>query len=69
MENSGKPTFDRAVVIAQLVELSLLTPEIRGSNPNIGLILSTKCTFKKEKTKIKLKEKEAGNGPSLKKYS
>ena len=25
-----------AVVVAQLVEQSLLTPEIRGLNPNIG---------------------------------
>ena len=34
------------VVVAQLVELLLPTPEIRGSNPKIGKILSTKCTFK-----------------------
>ena len=35
------------------------TPEIRGSNLDIGEILSTNCTT--EKTNIK--EKEAGNGP------
>ena len=29
-------TIIRAVVVAQLVERSLLTPEIRGLNPNIG---------------------------------
>ena len=35
-----------AVVVAQLVELSLLTPEICGSNLNMVKILSTNCTFK-----------------------
>ena len=35
-----------AVVVAQLVERSLLTPEIRGLNPKIGKILSTICTYK-----------------------
>ena len=33
----------RAVVVAQLVERSLLTPEIRRSNPSIGKVLSTNC--------------------------
>ena len=28
--------FSRAVVVAQLVERSLPTPEVRGSNPVIG---------------------------------
>ena len=51
-----------AVVVTQLVERSLPTPEIQGLNPDIGKILSTNCTI--EKTKIK---KEPGNGPSLKK--
>ena len=41
------------MVVAQLVEQSLLTPEIRGSNPDIGEILSTNYTI--EKTKIKKK--------------
>ena len=44
-----------AVVVDQLVEQSLPTPEIRGSNPVIGKILSTQlstnCII--EKTKIK----------------
>ena len=53
----------RAVVVAQLVERLLPTPEIRGPNPNIGKVLSTNCN-KIEKTKL---IKEAGNGPSLKK--
>ena len=42
------------MVVAQLVELLLPTPEIRGSNPDIGKILSTNCTI--EKTKIKKKK-------------
>ena len=42
-----------AVVVAQLVERSLPTPEIRGSNQDIGKFLSTSCTI--EKTKIKKK--------------
>ena len=46
-----------AMVVAQLVKRSLPTSEIRGSNPVIGKILSTKlftnCII--EKTKIKKK--------------
>ena len=42
-----------AVVVAQLVEGSLPTPEIRDSNPDISKVLSTNCTI--EKTKIKKK--------------
>ena len=38
------------VVVAQLVEWSLPTPEIRNSNPDISKILSSNCTI--EKTKI-----------------
>ena len=48
----------RAVVVAQLVERSLPTSEIRGSNPDIGNIfytrISTDCN-KIEKTKIREK--------------
>ena len=44
-----------AVVVAQLVERSIPTPEIRGSNPVICKVLyakvSTNCNI--EKTKIK----------------
>ena len=39
------------MVVAQLVERLLLAPEIRGSNQDIGEILSTNCEI--EKTKIK----------------
>ena len=48
---------ESAVVVAQLVEWSILTPEARGSNPVIGKILSTKLTTNCiiEKTKIKKK--------------
>ena len=42
-----------AVYVAQLVERSLLTPEIGGLNPDVGKMLSTNCTI--EKTKIKRK--------------
>ena len=42
------------MVVAQLVEQSLLTPEIRGSNPDIDKILSTNCSI--ESTKIKKKK-------------
>ena len=41
------------MVVAQLVELSLATPEIRGSNPDIEKFLFTNCTI--EKTKIEKK--------------
>ena len=56
-----------AVVVAQLVEWSLPTPEICGSNPVIGKILSTNCAIKYKAEENK--EKEARNGQSLKKYS
>ena len=42
-----------AVVVAQLVKRSLPIPEIRGSNPDIGKILSTYCTIEKKKIKKK----------------
>ena len=53
MRSVESVTFGRAVVVAQLVERLLPTPEIRGSNPDIGIILSTNCTI--EETKIKKK--------------
>ena len=40
-----------ALAVAQLIERSLSTPEVRGLNPDIGKILSTNSTI--EKTKIK----------------
>ena len=55
-----------AVVVAQLVEQSLLTPEIRGLNPVIGKMLSPKLSTNCIIEKTKKKEKVAGNGPSLK---
>ena len=51
-----------AVVVAQLVEQSLLIPEVRSSNPVIGNLFTVNCI---EKTKIK--KKEVGYGP-FKKY-
>ena len=48
-----------AVVVAQLAERSLPTPEIRRSNPVVGVVCQ--LYFNIEKTKIN--EKEAGNSP------
>ena len=48
-----KENFLWAVVVAQLAEQLLPTPEIRGSNQDIGKVLSTYSTI--EKTKIKNK--------------
>ena len=50
-----------AVVVTQLVEGLLPTPEIRGSNPNIGKFYLSIVNLER---KDKNKEKEAGNGPS-----
>ena len=44
------------VAVAQLVERSLLTPEIGCSNPNIGKILSANYII--EKTNIKKQRQE-----------
>ena len=57
-----KPCALWAVVVAQLVEQSLPTPVIPGSNPNTGKIIPTNCINWKDKNK----EKEAGNDPSQK---
>ena len=58
--------YERAVVVAQLVEWLLSIPEVWGSNPVIGNILFWTFTVKCiEKTKIK--KKRHGNGPFLKK--
>ena len=47
-----------AVVVAQLAERSLLTPEIRISNPINGKILSTICTIKNKKVENEEKEEK-----------
>ena len=49
----------KAVVVAQLVEQSLPTPEIHGLNPNIGKFYITMGLII---GKDENKEKEAGNG-------
>ena len=51
----------RAVVMAQLVERSLLTPEIRCLNPDIGEIYIYQLYNRNDENK----EKESGNGPSF----
>ena len=50
------------VVVVQLVERLLPTPEIRSSNPDIGIILSTYCII----LKTKLKKKRPGMAHLLK---
>ena len=47
-----------AVVVAQLVEWSLLTPEVHGSNPVVGKLYILSNVLEKKKTK-----KETENGP------
>ena len=58
----GKKALQRfdpfgAVVVAQLVERSLPTPENRGSNPNIAKVLSINCKLNRKDKDI---EKEEG---------
>ena len=51
------------MVVAQLVEPSLPTPEVRGSNPVIGkAFISNIFVFCQLHWKDENKEKEAGNG-------
>ena len=54
-----------AVVVAQLVERALPIPEVRGSNPDIGINLFRLniCLQSTVYWKDENKEKEAGNGP------
>ena len=54
--------FRRAVVVTQLVERSLLTPEICGSNPVIGKFYLLSILLK-DLLKRRKQRKEAGNGP------
>ena len=54
------------MVVAQFVERSLPTPEIRGLNPVIGKFYLLSTVFKKLYWKNENKEKEAGKGPFLK---
>ena len=51
------PILVRGVVVAQVVERSLPTPQIRGLSPNIGKVLSTNCN-EIETTKIKTERPE-----------
>ena len=56
------------MVVAQLVERSLRIPEVRGSNPVIGqLFILNICSLSTLYWKDKNKEKEAVDGPFLKK--
>ena len=51
------------MAVAQLVERSFPTTEIRSSNPYIGKVLSTSCTLNRKGKK----EKEVGKGRLYKK--
>ena len=53
----------KAVVVAQLVKRLLPTPEIRGSNPNIGKFYLPIVNLNR---KDENKEKEPEYGPSFK---
>ena len=53
----------RAVVVAQLVEQSIPTPEVRGFNLVIGKLY---ITYVSSVLKRRNKEKDAGNCPFLK---
>ena len=57
-----------AVVVAQLVEQSLPTPEICGSNPGIGKILSTNISTNCLIEKTRIKKKMLGMAHLLKKF-
>ena len=54
------------MVVAQLVERSLLISEVCGSNPIIGKNLFLLNIFLLCFAKTKIKKKEAGDGPFLK---
>ena len=54
--------WPRDIVVAQLAERSLPTPEIHGSNPAIGKFYSL-STVSHLFWKDENKEKDAGNGP------
>ena len=52
--------------MAQLVEWSLPIPKVHGSNPVIGKIYFERLFIVNCIEKTKIKKKEAGNGPFLK---
>ena len=57
------------MVLAQLVERSLPTPEVHGSNLVIVKLLYRTFGFLQLKIKVENNEKEAGNGPFKKTLS
>ena len=59
---SVKVVVSGAVVVAQLVERSLTTSEIRGSNPNISKFYLPIVHLNRKDGN---KENEAGKGPSF----
>ena len=55
--------FDWAVVVSQLVEWSLPTTEICGSNPVIGNFIDHQLYVEDCIEKTKINNRRAGNGP------
>ena len=51
------------MVVEQLAERSLMTPEIRGLNPDIAKKSLSVIICQLQSRKDENKEKEAGNGP------
>ena len=62
----AKEMISEAVVVAQLVEQALPTPDVWGLNPVIGKLLYRTFVYCQLYWKDEHKEKEAGNGPFLK---
>ena len=56
-------SFGEAVVLAQLVERSLPTPQIHGLNSVIGKFYLLSTVFKKTVSKKRRLRKKAGNDP------
>ena len=52
--------FKRAVVVAQLAERSLPTPEVRGSNPVLGKIYIEHCLLSTVLKRQEIKKKMPG---------
>ena len=67
LQSFGWKNLGRAVVVAQLVEQSLPTLDVRGSKPIFGKPLNRTFMFCQLYWKDKNKEKDAGNGRFFKK--
>ena len=68
IQSDKRQSDDGPVVVAYFAERSLPTPVIRGSNPNISIVLRMYLSGNCYSEKTKMKKKEARNG-QLKKDS